>query len=139
MNFKPRLSLAGMAAALALLAGCSSMGMHHGLTLSGAQEVPPVTTSASATGMIMIADDHTVSGKITTTGIVATMGHIHMAAAGTNGPVIVPFTQSGNDFMVPPGAKLTDAQYAAYKAGNLYVNVHSAEHKGGEIRVQLMP
>ena len=34
-------------------------------------------------------------------------------------------------------AKLTEAQYAAYKAGNLYVNVHSAKNPGGEIRAQL--
>ena len=40
---------------------------------------------------------------------------------------------------VPAGSKLTDDQYAAYKAGNLYVNVHSAEHKPGEIRAQLKP
>ena len=38
---------------------------------------------------------------------------------------------------VPPGAKLTDAQHDAFKAGNLYVNVHSEANKGGEIRGQL--
>jgi hypothetical protein len=40
---------------------------------------------------------------------------------------------------VPPGAKLTDAQYDAFKAGRLYVNFHSAQHKGGEIRAQVRP
>jgi hypothetical protein len=40
---------------------------------------------------------------------------------------------------VPAGARLTDAQYDAFKAGNLYVNVHTAAHKGGEIRGQLNP
>jgi len=39
----------------------------------------------------------------------------------------------------PPGSKLTDEQYASFKAGNLYVNVHSTEHKPGEIRAQLKP
>jgi len=40
---------------------------------------------------------------------------------------------------VPEGTKLSEPQYQAYKAGELYVNVHSAENKGGEIRGQLTP
>ncbi len=55
-------------------------------------------------------------------------------------PVIVPMTKSGdNGWTVQAGAKLTDQQYDAFKAGNLYVNVHSAAHPGGEIRGQLKP
>ena len=109
------------------------------LTLSGSHEVPPVTTSASATGNFKVGDDKSVSGSITTTGIVPTAAHIHMAAAGSNGPVIIPLTKYENTFSVPAGTKLTDEQYAAYKAGKLYVNVHSADNKGGEIRAQLVP
>jgi hypothetical protein len=40
---------------------------------------------------------------------------------------------------VPDGARLTPVQLQAYKAGNLYVNVHTEEHPGGEIRTQLKP
>jgi hypothetical protein len=40
---------------------------------------------------------------------------------------------------VPAGRKLTEAQMAQLKAGDLYVNVHSNAHKGGEIRAQLEP
>jgi hypothetical protein len=110
------------------------------VTLSGAQEVPAVTTSASGSGTIMINADMSVAGSVTTTGIAGTAAHIHLAAAGKNGPVIVPLTKSGdNAWSVPAGAKLTDDQYKAYKAGDLYVNVHSAANKGGEIRAQLKP
>jgi hypothetical protein len=110
------------------------------VTLSGDQEVPAVKTAASGSGTIVISSDKSVSGSITTTGIEATAAHIHEAGAGKNGPIIVPLTKtSDNTWSVTPGAKLTDAQYASYLAGNLYVNVHSAAHKGGEIRAQLNP
>ena len=49
----------------------------------------------------------------------------------------MPFVQNGNTFTSAPGAKLTETQLAAYRAGNLYFNVHSAAHPGGEIRAQL--
>jgi len=110
------------------------------VTLTGNQEVPPVTTAAKATGEITIKADKTVTGKITTKGIEGTMAHIHMAAPGKNGPPIITLEKgSDGSWTVPEGSKLTDEQYAAFKAGNLYVNVHSAEHKGGEIRTQLKP
>jgi hypothetical protein len=128
--------------AVALISVAAYSGMAFGdevkVTLSGNQEVPAVTTSASGSGTIMINADKSVSGSVTTTGVPGTMAHIHIAAAGKNGPVIVPLTKSGdNGWSVPAGAKLTDAQYQAYKAGELYVNVHSAQNKGGEIRGQL--
>lgn len=108
--------------------------------LGGSQEVPPVTSSATGSGKITIGDDKSVSGSVTTTGVAGTAAHIHMAATGANGPVIVPLTKSGdNGWAVAPGAKLTDAQYDAFKAGNLYVNVHSEANKGGEIRGQIKP
>ncbi|MBU3618526.1 CHRD domain-containing protein [Polynucleobacter sp. JS-Fieb-80-E5] len=110
------------------------------VSLNGAQEVPPVTTSASGVGSIMVAPDGSVSGTITTTGVEGTMAHIHEAPMGQNGPVIVPFTKtSDNVWSAPAGAKLTDAQLQSLKSGNLYLNVHSATNKPGEIRAQLKP
>jgi hypothetical protein len=110
------------------------------VTLSGSQEVPPVTTTASGSGTITVGDDKSISGNVTTSGIAATAAHIHQGPAGENGGVIIPLTKAGdNGWSVPAGTKLTDAQYAAFKAGNLYVNVHSDAHKGGEIRGQLKP
>ena len=131
-----------IAVAVISLAAYSGMalGDEVKVTLSGAQEVPPVKTPASGGGTIMINADKSVSGSVTTSGVAGTMAHIHLAATGKNGPVIIPLTKSGDStWSVPAGAKLTDDQYKAYKAGDLYVNVHSAANKGGEIRGQLKP
>ena len=54
-------------------------------------------------------------------------------------PVIIPLTKSGDTYTVPAGAKLNDAQIKAFKEGGLYVNVHTAKNKGGEVRGQLTP
>ncbi len=132
------LAAAGM---VAILAGCASMSPMMGgqkVELSGANEVPAVATTASGTANVTIKDDRSVVVLVTVTGMTPTASHIHEAAAGSNGPVIVPFTKTGdNTFASAAGAKLTEAQYAAYKAGNLYVNVHSAKNPGGEVRGQL--
>ena len=146
MNVMHKLNRSGIlgtiAASVMFLAGYSGMAFGDSVKvmLSGDNEVPAVKSAASGSGTIMINADKTVSGSVTTTGVMGTMAHIHLAAAGTNGPVIVPLTKSGdNTWSVSSGAKLTDDQYAAYKAGDLYVNVHSAANKGGEIRGQLKP
>jgi hypothetical protein len=127
--------------AAGLLLGALSIGTAFAadikVTLSGTNEVPPVTTAASGGGTIKIGDDGSVSGSVSTTGVAGTVAHIHEGAAGTNGPVIVPLTKEGDTYKVPAGAKLTEAQMASFKAGNLYINVHSAAHPGGEIRGQL--
>ena len=108
--------------------------------LTGDQEVPPVQTQASGSGSITVNDDKSVSGSVTTKGIKAMAAHIHEAPMGKNGPVAIPLEKkSDNEFVVPAGAKLTEAQYKALKAGDLYVNVHSDAHKDGEIRAQLKP
>ena len=108
--------------------------------LSGTQEVPVVATAASGAGTIKISPDQSISGSVTTTGVEATMAHIHMAASGQNGPVIVPMTKTAeNVWSIPAGAKLSDTQFQNFKDGNLYVNVHTATNKGGEIRAQIKP
>ena len=110
------------------------------VNLSGDQQVPPLSTSASGNGTITVSPDKSVSGSITISGMDATAAHIHEGAAGKTGPVIIPLSKGSDDtWSVPAGAKLTDAQYKSYLAGDLYVNVHSAAHKGGEIRAQLSP
>ncbi|MGH8685110.1 MAG: CHRD domain-containing protein [Nitrosospira sp.] len=129
--------IALIAGALAGSAGIATAGELK-VNLNGDQEVPPVQTSATGTGTIKVEDDKSVKGSITTSGIKATGAHIHEGALGKNGPDIITLKKtSDNEWSVPSGATLTDAQYDAYKAGNLYVNIHSDAHKGGEIRGQL--
>jgi len=127
---------------VALFAGCATTSADKSIrvTLSGAEQNPPVTTSGSGSGTFTVGEDKSISGSITTTGVEGSVAHIHLAGKGKNGPVIIPLTKtSDNAWSVPAGAKLTDAQYESYKAGDLYVNVHSAKFKPGEIRGQLMP
>lgn len=130
--------------ALLIIVGCattngsSQEGMK--ITLSGSQEVPPVKTSATGSATVTIRSDRSVSGTIATAGIDATAAHIHEGEAGKNGPVIVPFAKAADGtWSIAPGAKLSETQYASYLAGNLYVNVHSAANKAGEIRGQIRP
>jgi hypothetical protein len=108
------------------------------VTLSGSNEVPPVSSGASGSGTVTVGADCSVTADIKVSGMTATAAHIHQGAPGANGGVIVPFTKSGdNQFTAPPGAKMNADQCAAYKAGNTYVNVHSAAHASGEVRAQL--
>lgn len=106
--------------------------------LTGGMEVPPVNTVATGDAIINISPDMAVSGMVVTKGVVATMAHIHRGAPGANGPVLISLEKIGDSgWAVPPGARLTEEQYRFYKSGELYINVHSADHKDGEIRGQL--
>ncbi|MGA8051089.1 MAG: CHRD domain-containing protein [Burkholderiales bacterium] len=136
----------GAAGAALLLAGCSYVptvipgGERVGVKLSGSEEVPPVEVVGTGSGHIAVSKDGEVSGSITTTDVAGVAAHIHIGAKGKNGPVIIPLKKTDpNTWVVPEGAKLTESQLAAYKKGDLYVNVHTARHKGGEVRAQIVP
>jgi hypothetical protein len=122
--------------AVSLTAGAEDVKV----TLTGADEVPAVATQAKGEGTITVADDMSVTGTVTTSGVDGIAAHIHLAEAGKNGPPVITLTKGeGGTWSTPAGAKLTEEQYKAFKAGQLYVNVHSAAHKSGEIRGQLKP
>ena len=91
-------------------------------------------------------------GGITFTGVTPTTGghHIHQAPAGNpggNGAFFIGLVLApgGGAATVPAGRVLTEAQYAALLAGELYFNVHSANNlcppattcAAGEIRGQI--
>lgn len=123
-----------------LMVSAAALGKDIKVNLTGAEETPPVTTSATGTGTIKINKSKSVSGVIKTSGIDGTVAHIHVGAPGQSGPPIITLTKGADGtWTVPPGSKLTDDQYKSFKSGNLYVNVHSDQHKPGEIRAQLKP
>jgi len=136
------LAALALTAILVMLSACVIMSpvKNVGVTLTGAAEVPPVATDARATGNIMVADNLSVSGNVTTSGLAAVAAHIHVGARGENGPVAIGLVKIGdNTWAVPSGAKFSPEQYTAFLAGRTYVNVHTAANKGGEIRAQLAP
>jgi len=101
----------------------------------------PATTSKGAGSASLSYDTATkmLSYKVTYSGLTgpATMGHIHgPAEIGKNAPVAIPFASPASP--IEGSATLTDAQAADLLAGKMYVNVHTAENKGGEIRGQIV-
>lgn len=109
-------------------------------TLDGAQQTPAVTTTGSGKA-VFVVDPVTrmLSGGVGFSGVNATAAHIHTGAAGTNGATAVTLTVDGNTSTatVPANTVLTNTQYDALLAGNLYVNIHSTTYATGEIRGQL--
>lgn len=128
--------------AVLALAGCMiiSLGTTTQVRITGAEEVPPVNTSAQGSGTFTVNRDKTVSGRFSVSGLTPIAAHIHEGSPGQNGPIIITLTRnSDSDWVVPNGAKLTEAQYSAYRAARLYVNFHTTQHKGGEVRGQISP
>jgi len=109
--------------------------------LTGQSEVPPVTTEAMGTGVSTVnTETGAISASVVTTGVTATMAHIHMGIAGENGDVIIGLEQDpadANIWRTPAGAMLGTEQVVIYQDGGLYFNVHSEANPGGEIRGQL--
>jgi hypothetical protein len=123
-----------------LLAASVGLATAGTVRLTGKQETPPVKTMARGAGVIDVAVDGSVTGKVNTQRIKGTMAHIHEGAPGRKGPAIMALAPGPRgSWVVPAGSKLTPQQYKEFRAGELYVNVHSAAHPGGEIRGQLKP
>jgi len=123
--------------------------------LSGGEEVDPVATQATGVAKFQLSQDRSeLSYKINVANIVGVAAaHIHCAPAGANGPVGVTLFSGApagavNGTLVqgvitaPNGgngcgwADLADV-IAAMRGGDTYVNVHTAEFGGGEVRGQV--
>jgi hypothetical protein len=119
-------------------------------TLTAAQEnqTPAVVSVATGSGTVTV-DPTTmvITGGITFSGLTPNAGghHIHkptlVGAPTTNGPVIIGLTLApgGGSATVPtsPARVLTQPEFDALLAGELYFNVHTAAYPSGEIRGQI--
>ena len=129
-----------------LLASCAMMPAGNtvrlGGKLSGASEVPAVTTDGSGAAEVTLnKDNNLLKWKVTYSGLSgpARAGHFHgPAAAGANAGVILGFTGSVES-PFQGEATVTPAQAADILAGKWYVNLHTAKNPGGEIRAQVVP
>jgi hypothetical protein len=150
-----RKRLALIAAAVALMAVPGAVSAvdptqpAYGGPLSGAQENPPVATSATGQGTVVIsADGSTITYLVTHSGLSGTVNaaHIHTGAVGANGGVILPLAAGAS----PMTGTLTSANFsssgsittfaqavAAIRAGTTYFNLHTTANPGGEVRGQI--
>lgn len=146
------LAFAGIAALTATFAAPVPAGAQAFIAhLGGGEEVPPVETRAVGQAAVIVTPRdvlHSVSvGNIED--VVA--AHIHCGPEGQNGPVGITLfsgevVDSGNlargplpdpDLGNACGWATLDDALDAIAAGDAYVNVHTVENPGGEIRGQL--
>lgn len=111
--------------------------------LEGAQEVPPVASAAGGSfavtvdpaAMTLVANVNTLGADD------ATAAHLHEAYAGANGGVAIGLTQDASDVSrwSADGVAIDAAQLGAFRAGRIYVNVHTPANPPGEVRGQVAP
>ena len=136
---RPAVTALTCAAALTVAVPALAETVNLKADMNAASEVP--ANSSKATGTVTASYD-TASKKLSWKGSYkdltgpATAAHFHgPAEAGKNAGVMVPISPATSPF--EGSATLNDDQAKALMAGELYVNVHTAENKGGEIRGQL--
>lgn len=134
----PFLVLGSLFALAMICAGTPATAQVYDIYLSGAQQVP--VNDSAATGRCLAG----VSPDLGSMAVVcwhnvenAQAAHIHRGAPDQIGPVVFPFDSVESPFKgVFP---LTAQDLADLQAGLFYVNIHSADFPGGEIRGQIGP
>jgi hypothetical protein len=135
----PSLAALTCAGALAFASPSVATMMNFKADLKASNEVPP--GNGKGTGQVTATYDtasKNLSWKGSYSGLTgpAIAAHFHgPAPVGKNAGVMVPINPHGPSFS--GSATLTDAQANALMAGQIYVNVHTAAHKAGEIRGQM--
>jgi len=130
-----------LGAGLLGLTGCGKDSYVSTTQLSGANEVPPVTTSATGTANATLeGEELSVSGTFGGLSsalheVAGSAAHVHNAPPGENGGIVFNLTVAANGSFSGT-RKLNDAEQEAFKAGRFYVNIHTANYMQGEIRGQ---
>ncbi len=116
-------------------------------SLTGGAEVPPVTTTATGSALVVIYHSGTINYQVTYSGLsgAVTLADIAVGAPGTNGGVVFPLvvgnpvlgTSSAGNFTATGSITTYGLAITEMVAGNTYVNLHTATNVGGEIRGQL--
>jgi len=131
-----------IAAGLMFASGAQAQTKTFHAHATGAQEVPPVAGSGTASGTFTLnpaTKELTWTVNYSGLSSEATAAHIHgPAAAGANAGVEVPLGAAGKS-PITGKATLTDAQIADLESGKAYLNIHTANNKGGELRGQITP
>jgi hypothetical protein len=143
MSRRAVLVLGGVVSAAAAIGLAQAAPQSISVALSGAQQVPAVTSPGSGTANFTFDPaTHVLTWSITYSGLSspATMSHLHNGAAGKNGPVVLWLSTRGAAPTSPfsGSVKLTPRQVAQLKAGDWYVNLHSKDHPAGELRGQVV-
>jgi hypothetical protein len=114
--------------------------------LTGDQQVPPIQTGGSGTANLTYdSSTHVVTWRITFSGLTSpvTMAHFHgPAPTGQNAGVKVWLSQKGTMEVTSPlsgQATLSADDAKMFESGKMYINVHTKNNPGGEIRGQVMP
>ncbi|GBD00599.1 hypothetical protein HRbin18_00309 [bacterium HR18] len=119
-------------------------GISAAVLLDPSQETSSVTSSGRGTAFLTLTEAGLVY-HITVSDLTGPVqaAHFHRAPAGQDGPVVraIPFEGSTAQGVWRPtdAQPLTDELIQALLAGELYVNVHTAQYPAGEIRGQIRP
>jgi hypothetical protein len=113
--------------------------------LAGANETPPVVSSATGSGEFILSPDQTlIRYELALFGLTPTLAHIHKGALGVAGAVVYPLTLVPGYANIPTATAgavgtlaITAADLTDLKAGNWYANAHSTDFPMGATRGQL--
>jgi cysteine-rich repeat protein len=115
---------------------CDQGGFDFVATLDGAQQVPPVVTAATGSATFTLNPDNSLTYSVTTSGLTGTVAHLHRGALGAPGVDVIDL-DGGPTAWSGTTEPLAVDKVALLRAGNLFINVHTAANPNGEIRGQL--